>query len=359
MDKIAIIAGARPNFMKIAPVLRALESFKDGVSLLVHTGQHYDFSMSDIFFRELGIREPDGFLGAGSGSHAEQTAKVMTAFETWCREVKPKRIAVAGDVNSTMACAIVGAKTYIPVAHIESGLRSFDRTMPEEINRIVTDQLSDLLFTTCRDAEINLKRENAFGKICFVGNPMIDSLVCISGKIDGKTLDDMGLKKDEYCLITLHRPANVDDKCNLGKITDILNNLSEMIKTVFPVHPRTLKNLESFGYKEKLQKVLMTKPLGYKSFIELEKNAKFVLTDSGGVQEETTYFRVPCLTLRPNTERPVTVTEGTNELCDLDKNDFFEKVHKIIAGNWKKGAVPELWDGRAGERIARILVDWN
>ncbi|MBN1619565.1 UDP-N-acetylglucosamine 2-epimerase (non-hydrolyzing) [candidate division WOR-3 bacterium] len=358
MKKTAIVAGARPNFMKIAPVLRELKSNNDDDFLLVHTGQHYDYLMSEVFFKELGIREPDAFLGAGSGSHAEQTAKVMTSFEKWCFEKNPGRIVVAGDVNSTMACAIAGAKISIPVAHIESGLRSFDKTMPEEINRIVTDQLSALLFTTCMEAEINLKRENTFGNIHFVGNPMIDSLIYISEKLDGKTLDDMGLDKREYCLVTLHRPANVDDRENLENLSEILNGISEIIKVVFPVHPRTLKNLEYYGFKEKLKNVLMTKPLGYKNFIELEKNAKFVLTDSGGVQEETTYFMVPCLTLRPNTERPVTVTEGTNELCDLDKTAVLEKVRIIIGQKWKKGSIPDFWDGNAGSRIACILADW-
>lgn len=359
IKKIAIIAGARPNFMKIGPVLKAYESAMDKM-LFVHTGQHYDFSMSDVFFKELGLREPDVFLGAGSGSHARQTAKVMTEFEKWCLENKPGRVVVAGDVNSTMACSIVASKLGIPSAHIESGLRSFDRTMPEEINRIVTDQLSEFLFTTSKDAEKNLRKENVFGEIHFVGNSMIDSLLYISDKLDGQTLDNMSLKKSEYCLVTLHRPLNVDNKDNLKIVTEILANVAEMIKIVFPVHPRTLKNLENFGYNKTLENhgVMLTEPLGYKSFVELEKNAEFVLTDSGGVQEETTYFKVPCLTLRANTERPVTVTEGTNELVPPDKNIIREKASQIISGKWKKGTVPELWDGKAGERIAQILRDW-
>ncbi|MBN1150906.1 UDP-N-acetylglucosamine 2-epimerase (non-hydrolyzing) [candidate division WOR-3 bacterium] len=360
MDKIAIVAGARPNFMKVAPVLKVYEKLTGKNMLFVHTGQHYDFSMSETFLEELDLRKPDAFLGAGSGSHAFQTSKVMTEFEKWCTENKPSSIVVAGDVNSTMACAITAAKIGIPSAHIESGLRSFDRSMPEEINRMVTDQLSEILFTTCKNAGDNLKKENVFGRVYFVGNPMIDSLVYISGKLDGKILGSMDLQKGEYCLVTIHRPSNVDDQENLKIIADILTGLSDMIKIVFPVHPRTLKKLKNSAYKEKLLKkdIILTEPLKYSKFIEVEKNAKLVLTDSGGVQEETTYFKVPCLTLRPNTERPITVTEGTNELVPLDFSIIKSKVSDIIAGKWKKGVVPELWDGRAGERIARYLADW-
>ncbi|KQC13698.1 MAG: UDP-N-acetylglucosamine 2-epimerase [Desulfuromonas sp. SDB] len=347
--------------MKVAPVLKVLDRSHEISCLLVHTGQHYDAKMSEVFFQDLEIREPDAYLGVGSGSHAQQTARVMEEFEKWCLQHKPDRVVVAGDVNSTMAAAIVAVKLNIPSAHIESGLRSFDREMPEEINRIVTDQLCEILFITSEDARENLIKENVQGEIHFVGNPMIDSLVTISEKLDHKILSELNINSQNYLLVTLHRPRNVDNQENLQKLVDILLDISKNLPVVFPVHPRTEKNLEKFDLSEKLsrkQGILLTGPIGYRDFICLEKNAKAVLTDSGGIQEETTYFGIPCLTARPNTERPVTITMGTNELVNLDKDMILDNIDLILKEKYKKGKIPPRWDGKAGERIAQILIDW-
>lgn len=358
--KILLVAGARPNFMKIAPLYRELKRRSDSFyPVLVHTGQHYDINMSDVFFRDLEIPKPDVFLGVGSGSHAEQTAGVMVSFEKTCQEQRPDMVMVVGDVNSTMACAITAVKMNIPVAHVEAGLRSRDRTMPEEINRLVTDSISDLLLTPSRDGDANLLKEGCSpDKIHCVGNIMIDSLKFILPKVQkADACSRIGVQPKEYGLITLHRPANVDTKESLGNIVDILIKASEEIKILFPVHPRTRSTLKAFGLLsvfETQKNIVLLDPLGYRDFMSLLINAWFVLTDSGGIQEETTFLGIPCLTLRPSTERPVTVTEGTNEIVQLDR--VVDAVRTICKGQWKKGKAPELWDGMTAGRIVDVLL---
>lgn len=358
MKQVMLIAGARPNFMKIAPLHRELRKHPAEFNVtLVHTGQHYDVNMSDVFFRDLEIPEPDIFLGVGSGSHAEQTAGVMVAFEKVCRERRPDLVIVVGDVNSTMACAITAVKLGTPVAHVEAGLRSRDRTMPEEINRLVTDAISDILFTPSQDGDENLIHEGCSPeKIHRVGNIMIDSLCFILPKIrTNESYARFGLRKGDYALVTLHRPSNVDNPDDLRDISHALAGVSEILPVVFPVHPRTRTSLERFGLLEYLasSRIVLAEPLGYTDFMGLMTNARLVVTDSGGVQEETTYLGIPCLTLRPNTERPVTVIEGTNELAELKTLADFAR--KICDGQWKKGRIPELWDGNAAQRIVAVL----
>ena len=355
-----LVAGARPNFMKIAPLWFEMDKSRFFFEpILLHTGQHYDYEMSKIFFEDLELPAPHYFLGVGSGTHAEQTARIMVEFEKVLRTEIPDLIIVFGDVNSTLACSITAKKLLVPVAHVEAGLRSFDMTMPEEINRRVTDVLSDLLFTPSRDGDGNLAQEGIRReKIFFVGNIMIDSLVKVIGRItpfeEDRLLGSFGLEKRNYVLITLHRPSNVDDPSHLRKILNALNRLAGKISIVFPVHPRTKKNLNGFSGDFVFNKQLkMVEPLGYREFIILEKNSTFVVTDSGGIQEETTYLGIPCLTLRPNTERPVTMKEGTNELVSLATLD--KNCEAILAGNWRRGKRPELWDGRTGPRIVEIL----
>ena len=328
--------------------------------IVVHTGQHYDVNMSDEFFRQLEIPEPDINLGIGSGSHAEQTAKIMMAFEKYLLKVKPDLIMVYGDVNSTIACALVAVKLGVPVAHVEAGLRSFDRTMPEEINRILTDSISDILFTTEESANRNLANEGIpEEKIHFVGNVMIDSLVGSLKKIEDKPLPFDGLMERDYALITLHRPSNVDNPIILEKILDYLMNVSKRIKLVFPIHPRTKGNIESFDLEHKLEAVsknaILSQPIGYFEMLRLMKSAKFVITDSGGIQEETTYLGVPCITMRENTERPVTVDVGTNVIVGDDLEALDSTFQQIMRNNFKKGAIPPLWDGTAAERIVAAL----
>jgi UDP-N-acetylglucosamine 2-epimerase (non-hydrolysing) len=324
--------------------------------MLVHTGQHYDAGMSDVFFNDLGIPKPDVHLGVGSGSHAEQTARVMMAFEKVCLEEKPDLILVVGDVNSTMACTLVGAKLGIPVAHVEAGLRSGDRSMPEEINRLVTDALADLLFTTSRDADENLAREGVpKEKIHFVGNVMIDTLLRqreTASKLD--MLSPLGVKREGYALVTLHRPSNVDDPAVFSGILDALRVIAETLPVVFPIHPRSRKRIEEFGLDP--GRVRITDPYGYLEFLNLTSNARIVLTDSGGLQEETTILRVPCLTLRHNTERPVTITHGTNILVGPDRDRILEAYRRVMSGDWKPAGPPELWDGHAAERIVEVLA---
>ena len=357
--KIMLVAGARPNFMKIAPLYRELRRHNDTFEpVVVHTGQHYDVNMSDVFFRDLEIPEPDVFLGVGSGTHAEQTAAVMVSFEKTCLEQRPDMVLVVGDVNSTMACTITAVKLGIPVAHVEAGLRSRDRTMPEEINRLVTDSISDLLLTPSRDGDENLLREGCSpDKIHRVGNIMIDSLKYILPKVRmSDACSKIGVQPKEYGLITLHRPANVDTGESLEKIVDIVIRASAELKVVFPVHPRTSGRLETFGLMPLLRNnahIMLLEPLGYTEFMNLLVNARLVLTDSGGVQEETTWLGIPCLTLRPNTERPVTITEGTNDLVTFDTVN--DAIVKICKGQWKKGTVPELWDGMTAGRIVDVL----
>src|SRR5437667_72677 len=350
--KVLNVVGARPNFMKIAPIVEEMKKTPGLNGILVHTGQHYDEGMSDVFFRELGIPVPDVYLGVGSGTHAEQTARIMVEFEKACVSEKPDLVLVVGDVNSTMACTIVAAKLRIPVAHVEAGLRSFDRAMPEEINRLVTDALASFLFTTSRDADENLKREGVdAAKIFFVGNVMIDTLLKHREKASALQMD----KPKQYALVTLHRPSNVDDPSVLGPILEALNEISKSMPVLFPIHPRTAKNIGSFGLS--MNGIRTMDPLGYLEFLNLEASATIVLTDSGGLQEETTILGVPCLTLRNNTERPVTITHGTNTIVGTNKARILEAFRRILNGDWKPSGPPEFWDGHAAERIVRIIRD--
>jgi UDP-N-acetylglucosamine 2-epimerase (non-hydrolysing) len=350
--KILNVVGARPNFMKIAPIVEEMKNAGDLKGVLVHTGQHYDEGMSDVFFRELGIPVPDVYLGVGSGSHAEQTARIMVEFERVCLQERPDLVLVVGDVNSTMACSLVAAKLLIPVAHVEAGLRSFDRSMPEEINRLVTDALASILFTTSRDADENLKREGVdASKIFFVGNVMIDTLL----KHREKAAQLRVQKPPKYALVTLHRPSNVDDRSVLGSIMEALEEISKRIPVLFPIHPRTAKRVRDFGFS--MNGISTMDPLGYLEFLNLESTATVVLTDSGGLQEETTILGVPCLTLRHNTERPVTITHGTNIMTGPEKDRILDGFRRVMDGHWKPAGPPEYWDGRAAQRIVRTIRD--
>ncbi len=326
-------------------------------AVLVHTGQHYDENMSEVFFRELGIPRPEINLGVGSGTHAVQTAGILTSFETVCGREKPDWVVVVGDVNSTMACALVCAKMGIRVAHVEAGLRSFDRTMPEEINRLVTDALADLLLTPSEDANEHLLREGiAKEKIRLVGNIMIDSLIdnLPAARASG-VLDDLGLERSRFVYVTIHRPANVDDRANLKTLMTGLEDVSRRLPVVFPVHPRTRKMLVEYSLLPSLgSRLALLDPLGYHASLCLTENARAVLTDSGGLQEETTYFRTPCLTLRPNTERPITLTLGSNRLTKLET--FLEDFDALLAGPERRGQIPPLWDGHTAERALDELI---
>jgi len=345
------VVGARPNFMKAAPVIRALEKWPEARQTLVHTGQHYDRNLSDVFFSQLNLPEADVNLEVGSGSHAWQTAEVMTRFEPVALERKPDVVVVYGDVNSTVAAALVCSKLLIRVAHVEAGLRSFDRAMPEEINRIVTDRLADMLFTPSEDGDSNLQREGIpLEKIHFVGNVMIDSLVRLLPL--AAQCPKNGLP-ERYALVTLHRPSNVDDGASLRGILEALLELNEQLEVVFPVHPRTRQRIGQFGIN--VEKLRLLDPLPYIEFLALQRRAAVVITDSGGIQEETTYLGVPCLTLRSNTERPVTVSLGTNVLIGQDLGRIPSEVSKILDGKGKKGTLPPLWDGHAAERIVKAL----
>lgn len=357
------VGGARPNFIKIAPILEEVKKVPSIEPILVHTGQHYDRELSEVFFEELGIPKPDRYLGVGSGSHAKQTAKVMVEFEEVLLTVKPRLVTVVGDVNSTLACSVTSAKLHVPVAHVEAGLRSFDRTMPEEINRIVTDSLSALLFTTCEDANVNLAHEGVGAeRIHFVGNVMIDSLERHKEIAKGsRVLERLSLLERNYGVLTLHRPSNVDDTEVLSRILSAIERIQERVPIVFPVHPRTRKNLMSGAVRSRVESsrsLILLEPLGYIDFLRLLLSSRLILTDSGGIQEESTVLGVPCLTLRENTERPVTVSAGTNTIVGTDPEKIVREAEEIIAGRGKEGRVPPLWDGRASSRIASVIDVW-
>ncbi len=355
------VVGARPNFMKVAPIHRVFSRMSSVEHLIVHTGQHYDENMSKVFFDDLELPKPDVYLGVGSGTHAEQTARIMVEFEKVLLKEKPDLVIVVGDVNSTVACSLTASKLLIPVAHVEAGLRSFDRTMPEEINRMVTDILSDYLFVTEESGVINLKREGVDDKKIFlVGDVMIDSLVIYREKAKSSQIKSaLGVLPGEYTLVTLHRPSNVDGIESLGTILRIFKGIENLGSIIFPIHPRTKKRIEEYGLSSEFLRVknlALVEPLGYLDFLNLMIDAKIVLTDSGGIQEETTYLNVPCITLRENTERPVTLKLGTNVLAGLAAERVVALTADCYAGKWKKSSVPELWDGKAAERIATVLA---
>jgi UDP-N-acetylglucosamine 2-epimerase (non-hydrolysing) len=352
------VVGARPNFMKLAPVWLALAERPGVRQTVVHTGQHYDVDMSAVFFKELGLSTPDINLEVGSGSHAEQTAAIMARLEPVLLEAKPDVVLVYGDVNSTVAAALVAAKLLIPVGHVEAGLRSFDRTMPEEINRLVTDALADQLFTPSADADENLAREGIpRSKMRFVGNVMIDTLVRL---LPQAQIPEEAAGLERYALVTLHRPSNVDVAGMLARILDVLGGIGRELPVLFPVHPRTRQRMEALGRRlAGPDGVRFLNPLPYMQCLALQRHATLVITDSGGIQEETTYLGVPCLTLRDNTERPVTVTLGTNVLVGHDMNRLCAEVDHILAGTSKLGQVPPLWDGHAAERIVEAIINWG
>ena len=363
------VAGARPNFMKVAPVLRALEA-RGASNVLVHTGQHYDPLMSAAFFDDLDLPEPDVHLEVGSGSHAEQTGRIMERIEPVLEGRRPDLTIVVGDVNSTLAASIVCAKLHLPVAHVEAGLRSFDRTMPEEINRVLTDQLSALLFTTSPEARENLRREGIPPeRVRFVGNPMIDSLERhLERASASKVLELFGLERDGYALVTLHRPSNVDDPATLRGILEALRDVAARLPVVFPAHPRTVKVMRDHGLDELVDLsgaaaangvVSCVEPVGYVDFLRLQADARLVLTDSGGIQEETTILGVPCLTLRENTERPITIEMGTNRLVGSNPEVIRREALAALDGPRPPAARPPLWDGKAGERIADEIMAWG
>lgn len=369
LKKIILVCGARPNFMKIAPLMHELARHQQFEAILVHTGQHYDAKMSGRFFDELGIPAPHINLEVGSASHAQQTARIMMGFEQVCIDEKPDFVLVVGDVNSTAACTLVAAKLNIKTIHYEAGLRSDDRTMPEEINRLVTDAISDYFFTTSADADENLLKENvASEKIFMVGNLMIDTLEANLAKAagsplvfpllnrEGHTVDVNNLISSGYGVMTFHRPSNVDDKQSLEQLVSIWGAVSQKIPLVFPIHPRTYKNIQQFGLLESITSypdLYLIEPLGYLEFIHLVSQSTFALTDSGGIQEETTHLNIPCLTVRPNTERPVTVWKGSNKLIKIETIET--EVEAIVKGEGKKGNNPKYWDGKTAQRIVSIL----
>jgi len=366
MRVIHLIVGARPNFMKMAPLYKELSLYQNRYEpLIIHTGQHYDEKMSQLFFNDLAMPKPSAYLNVGSGTQGKQTARIIERYEDLILAGdKPDLIIVAGDVNSTIACALVAKKLQIPVAHLEAGLRSYDEKMPEEINRVLTDRISDILLTPSLDANENLIKEGINPeKIHFVGNIMIDSLIGHEKKAELSDIyDKLAISQNEsYALVTLHRPSNVDEYDGLKMLLTSLVEIGKRIKIIFPMHPRTKKNIQNFGlstYVNTSKNLIISEPLGYLDFLKLEKNSKLILTDSGGVQEESTYFSVPCLTLRENTERPITISEGTNQLVDLNVTSIVTKSLEIIEGKVKKGKIPEYWDGKTAERVVMVLDKW-
>ena len=358
---IILVVGARPNFMKIAPIYAELQS-RGQELILLHTGQHYDDNMSKVFFDDLGMPKPDIYMGIGSGSHAYQTGTVMIEFEKICQEKDPSMVVVVGDVNSTVACTIVCAKMGIPCAHVEAGLRSFDRDMPEEINRILTDSVADLLLTPSPDGDEHLRAEGiAEERIIRVGNVMIDSLYSNLTRAESSSIqDELGLE-DDYSILTLHRPSNVDDEGIFAGIISALEVIGKEIQIVFPMHPRTEKMAKQFSLYERIAsipKIKITGPVGYLDFVALMSNSKLVLTDSGGLQEETTALGIPCITLRENTERPITVTEGTNTIVGCDPELIKSTALDALTTGGKSGRIPEMWDGKTAHRIADVLINY-
>jgi UDP-N-acetylglucosamine 2-epimerase (non-hydrolysing) len=366
MEKIRIvnIVGARPNFVKIAPIMHAMLQSEKIEPILLHTGQHYDYEMSESFFKELSIPEPDVYLEVGANTHAKQVGTIMEKFDDFLDTTHIDMVLVVGDVNSTMACTIVAAKRGIKVIHVEAGIRSWDRTMPEEINRMVTDSIADILMPPSTDAVQNLIKEgHPYESIHMVGNIMIDTLIAQQDSIQkSKILDKLNIERKQYALITLHRPSNVDQISDLSQIIDAIEEIQKKIKVVFPIHPRTKKMLEKFNLTSKIEsfdKLILTNPLGYHDFGKLVRESRFVMTDSEGIQEETTVYQIPCITLRANTERPITITQGTSELAASQKDVIIKFAQQILNGDWKKGSIPELWDGKTAGRIVETLENFK
>jgi len=360
--KIINIVGTRPNLMKIAPIMHGMIQSNRIEPILLHTGQHYDFQMSDTFFKELNIQSPDISLNIGSDNHARQVASIMEKFDAVCDNIKPDAVLVVGDVNSTMACTLVAAKKGIKTIHVEAGIRSRDRSMPEEINRLVTDSIADYLLPPSDDAVENLLAEgHSADTIRLVGNVMIDTLMMQqSGIRQSAILETLGLKEREFVTVTLHRPSNVDDPETFKRILEALQKIQKQIRIIFPVHPRTRKMISDMRLNRNISamnNLTICEPLGYYDFGKLVSGSKFVMTDSGGIQEETTVYGIPCITLRENTERPITISEGTNELAGSDSAKIIEYADRILAGNWKKGTIPQLWDGKTAGRIIEFIEE--